>query len=189
MFTAAITRPPFTYITCSFLLCKLLHENFIWASSYALYNIRMHSFWLISFYLWLVLVFLFSRVYYGFTPLRHHTSRHYTSWHSIIVRSIRKNKFGLKKKLQTTQESIKALIACDQTMNEGDANIKHSWKLLDNHGWIINQLILSERDFPKSWWWTSSLINRSRVHCSPSTCSKHWWQPYGNNNVLKIIKC
>ncbi len=27
------------------------------------------SFWLISFYFWLVLVFLFSRVYYGFTPL------------------------------------------------------------------------------------------------------------------------
>ncbi len=33
------------------------------------------SFWLISFYLWLVLVFLFSRVYYGFTPLRHRTSQ------------------------------------------------------------------------------------------------------------------
>jgi len=29
------------------------------------------SFWLISFYLWLVLVFLFSRLYYGFTPLWH----------------------------------------------------------------------------------------------------------------------
>jgi hypothetical protein len=37
------------------------------------------SFWLISFYFWLVLVFLFSRVYYGFTPLWHRTSRHYTS--------------------------------------------------------------------------------------------------------------
>jgi hypothetical protein len=35
-------------------------------------------------------------------------------------------------------------------MNEGDASIKHSWKLLDNHGWIINQLILNERDFPKA---------------------------------------
>jgi hypothetical protein len=43
----------------------------------------VHSFWLISFYLWLVLVFLFSRVYYGFTPLRHRTSRHYTSQHCI----------------------------------------------------------------------------------------------------------
>ncbi len=39
------------------------------------------SFKLINFYLWLVLVFLFSRVYYGFTPLRPHTSRHYTSQH------------------------------------------------------------------------------------------------------------
>jgi hypothetical protein len=37
------------------------------------------SFWLISFYLWLVLVFLFNRIYYGFTPLRHCTSRLYTS--------------------------------------------------------------------------------------------------------------
>jgi hypothetical protein len=53
------------------------------------------SFWFISFYLWLVLVFLFSRVYHGFTPLWHWTSRHYKSrqlscpyawphtWHSI----------------------------------------------------------------------------------------------------------
>jgi hypothetical protein len=37
------------------------------------------SFWLISFYLGLVLVFLFSRVYYGFTPLWHQMSRHYMS--------------------------------------------------------------------------------------------------------------
>jgi hypothetical protein len=36
-------------------------------------------FWLISFYLSLVLVFLFSKIYYGFTPLRHRTSWHYTS--------------------------------------------------------------------------------------------------------------
>jgi hypothetical protein len=37
-------------------------------------------FWLISFYIWLVLIFLFSRGCYGFTPLRHRMSRHYTSW-------------------------------------------------------------------------------------------------------------
>jgi len=36
-------------------------------------------FWLISFCLWLVLVFLFSRVYHGFTPLWHQISRHYMS--------------------------------------------------------------------------------------------------------------
>jgi hypothetical protein len=35
------------------------------------------SFWLISFYLWLVLAFLFKKVYYGFTPLRHQTSQPY----------------------------------------------------------------------------------------------------------------
>jgi hypothetical protein len=37
-------------------------------------------FWLINFYLWLVLVFLFNRVYYGFTPLQHWMSWHYTLW-------------------------------------------------------------------------------------------------------------
>ncbi len=42
------------------------------------------SFWLINFYLWLVLVFLFSRVSYGFTPLRHCMSRHYTSRHKVM---------------------------------------------------------------------------------------------------------
>jgi hypothetical protein len=30
---------------------------------------------LISFYLWMVLVFLFDKIYYGFTPLWHRTSR------------------------------------------------------------------------------------------------------------------
>jgi hypothetical protein len=43
------------------------------------------SFWLISFYLWLVLVFLFSRVSYGFTPLRHCMSWHYTSQQVVII--------------------------------------------------------------------------------------------------------
>jgi hypothetical protein len=38
------------------------------------------SFWLISFYPWLILVYLFNRVYYGFTSLRHWMSQHYTSW-------------------------------------------------------------------------------------------------------------
>jgi len=37
------------------------------------------SFWLISFYLWLVLVFFFSIVCNAFTPLQHRTSWHYTS--------------------------------------------------------------------------------------------------------------
>ncbi len=37
------------------------------------------SFWMINFYLWLVSIFLFSKIYYGFTPLQHCTSRHYTS--------------------------------------------------------------------------------------------------------------
>jgi len=30
--------------------------------------------WLVSFHLWLILVFLFNRIYYGFTPLWHYTS-------------------------------------------------------------------------------------------------------------------
>jgi hypothetical protein len=37
------------------------------------------SSWFISFYLWLVLIFLFNRVYYGFTLVWHRTSQHYTS--------------------------------------------------------------------------------------------------------------
>jgi hypothetical protein len=45
------------------------------------------SFWLMSFYLWLVLIFSFSRVYYGLRPLRHHTSRHYTSRQLDIIQS------------------------------------------------------------------------------------------------------
>ncbi len=49
----------------------LVHYIFMYVCAYL--------FWLISFYLWLVLVFLFSRVSYECTPLRHCMSRHYTS--------------------------------------------------------------------------------------------------------------
>jgi hypothetical protein len=45
-------------------------------------------FWLISFYLWLVLICLFSKIYYGFTPLRHHTSGHYMSRQLFIKHSL-----------------------------------------------------------------------------------------------------
>jgi len=55
-----------------------IHENFISTSFCGI--CACISFWLISFYLWLVLFFLFSRVYYGFIPLPHRTSQHYTSW-------------------------------------------------------------------------------------------------------------
>jgi hypothetical protein len=46
---------------------------------YIVYICACIFFWLISFYLWLVLIFLFSRVYYGFTPLWNRTSWHYMS--------------------------------------------------------------------------------------------------------------
>jgi hypothetical protein len=39
------------------------------------YTCACISFQLISFYLWLVLIFLFNRVYYGFTPLWNRTSQ------------------------------------------------------------------------------------------------------------------
>jgi hypothetical protein len=60
-----------------------IHENFILGSSYALYIYMCVCifFLLINFCLWLVLVLLFSRVCYGFTPLQHRTSQHYMSWH------------------------------------------------------------------------------------------------------------
>jgi hypothetical protein len=67
---------------CHVFLAQVLggvHENFILASPYALYTYLFFFFLLISFYLWQVLVFLFSRIYCGFTPLRHWTSQHYTS--------------------------------------------------------------------------------------------------------------
>jgi hypothetical protein len=56
-----------------------IHENFISAFSCVLY---IYVFWLINFYLWLVLVFLFSRVYYEFTPLWHWKSL--TTRHNMI---------------------------------------------------------------------------------------------------------
>jgi len=55
------------------------HLNLVYIYIY-IYICACISFWLISFYLWLFLIFLFSRVYYRFTPLWHHMSRHYTSW-------------------------------------------------------------------------------------------------------------
>jgi len=62
---------------------NLIHENFISASSCALYIYVCVciSFWLISFYLWLVLIFLFNKVYYGFTPLQH-----WMSWHIMTLK-------------------------------------------------------------------------------------------------------
>jgi hypothetical protein len=62
-----------------------IHENFISALYIYIYIYSCvcvcisFSFWLINFYLWLVLVFLFSKISYGFTPLWHYMSRHYTS--------------------------------------------------------------------------------------------------------------
>jgi hypothetical protein len=58
-----------------------IQENFISTSSCALYIYVHASFFGYSFYLWLVLVFLFNGIYYGFTPLQHRTSRHCTSRH------------------------------------------------------------------------------------------------------------
>ncbi len=80
MLTVAITRPLFTYTTFFFLLFNLwymiIHLSLFLCIVYICACI---SFWLISFYLWLVLVFLFSRVYYGLHPydtVHHNTTRH-----------------------------------------------------------------------------------------------------------------
>jgi uncharacterized membrane protein YciS (DUF1049 family) len=87
MFMTAITRSPFTYTTFSFLFFNLMDT---WEFHLSLllcivYICACISFWLISFYLWLVLVFLFNKIYYEFTPLRHQTSQHYTSQHASIT--------------------------------------------------------------------------------------------------------
>jgi len=79
--------------SCSTLISTQTMPRFSWLRSgggymkissqpplvHCIYMCACISFWLISFYLWLILVFLFSRVYYGFTPLQHRTSHHYTS--------------------------------------------------------------------------------------------------------------
>jgi len=74
------TMPRFSWLrsrgdTWEFHLSLLLCIVYICACIY---------FWLISFHLWLVLVFLFSRVCYGFTPFQHRTSRHIIKFISII---------------------------------------------------------------------------------------------------------
>jgi hypothetical protein len=77
MLTTAITWSLFTYITCSFFFCNSIHMK-ISSQPPILHYIHMCvciSFWLISFYLWLILIFLFSRVSYEFTPLQHYMSR------------------------------------------------------------------------------------------------------------------
>jgi hypothetical protein len=89
MFTAAIAWPPSTYTTCYFLLCNSMHTwKFHLSLLCALYiYVHAYFFLLINFYLSLVLVFLF-RVYYGFTPLQHRTSQHYTSRYEINLLQI-----------------------------------------------------------------------------------------------------
>jgi hypothetical protein len=76
------------------------------------------SFWLISFYLWLVLVFLFNRVYYGFTPLRHRTSRHYTSRHYSQI-------------LLNLVVDIIVSLATSQNWKSKPWDSPHVWKIVD----------------------------------------------------------
>jgi len=83
MLMMVITWPPFTYTMFSFLLFNVISIRI--SSQPPIVHCVYISicacifFLLISFLLWLVLVFLFSRVYYGFTPLWHWMSRHYVS--------------------------------------------------------------------------------------------------------------
>ncbi len=93
MLTAAIAQPPSTYITCSsFFTIQYtwkFHLNFLLCIVYICVYI---SIWLNNLYFWQVLIFLFSKIYFGFTPLRHHTSWHYTSWqHDGKKKWIKKN--------------------------------------------------------------------------------------------------
>jgi len=84
MLTAAIARSPSTYISSSsFFAIQYtweFHLNLLLCIVYICVCACI-SFWLISLYLWMALVFLFSKIYYGFTHLRHHMSWHYTSRH------------------------------------------------------------------------------------------------------------
>jgi hypothetical protein len=89
MFTTAIARPPSTYISFS----SFFAIQYTWEFHLSLLLCIVYicvraciSFWLINLYLWLALIFLFSRIYCGFTPLRHRTSRHYTSRHQGFLK-------------------------------------------------------------------------------------------------------
>jgi hypothetical protein len=77
------TTPWFLLIPCHVFLGSCLGVD-TWEFHFSLFLCIIYicaciCFWLISFYLWLVLIFLFNKVYYGFTPLWQRTSRHYTS--------------------------------------------------------------------------------------------------------------
>jgi hypothetical protein len=83
MFTTIIARPLSTYILCFFFFAI----QYTW--EFHLNFLLCISFWFISLYLWLTLIFLFSKVYYKFTPLwhgmsRYYTSRHYWKWYELF---------------------------------------------------------------------------------------------------------
>jgi hypothetical protein len=91
MLTTAITQPSSTYITCSFLLRSSIYMRISsqlpivhYICICACISIR-----LISFYLWLILIFLFGIVSYGFTPLRHCMSQHYTSQQTRAIHNVK----------------------------------------------------------------------------------------------------
>ncbi len=107
MLIAVIARPPSTYTTCSFLLCNSIQFHFSLLLCIVYICARIY-FWLNSFYLWLVLVFLFNRVYYGFTPLRHRMSRHYMSRHVFVIDIIGHESFT-----SLFISSIQMLIECN----------------------------------------------------------------------------
>jgi hypothetical protein len=79
------------------------------------------SFWLISFYFWMVLVFFFGRVYYGFTPLRHHTSRHYMSQHRGLMLWNKSQDHGEESRLHYDKHLIHLL-----RKNLASCNMPHS---------------------------------------------------------------
>ncbi len=52
-----------------------------------------------------------------------------------------------------------------------DVSIKRFRTLLDNHGWIVDQLMLHNRRFPKSCWWTPLSANKCISMCVHSFSS------------------
>jgi len=125
------------------------------------------SFWLINFYLWLVLVFLFIRVYYGFTPLQHQTSRHHRITKILFVTwwcQIRIGRNFMKEHSQVLQ--LLALIYCPMV----------TWLF-----WIrpcVTIRKVGSINFLKTQMWTCQpwkrLLFRKCLQCAPTVESKIW---------------
>ncbi len=128
----------------------------------------VHFFFFIRIYLWLVLVFLFSRVYYGFTPLRHQTSRHY-AWRQC-------NNDKIKNRIITKLKNKDKFDECK--LSHIDKVYKKKYKFLQYH-WVSKFIILSVGKSAKE-------MAYCRIQCVPMHCSIRFTPMNYNNNRWEL---